>query len=207
MPSVVFGLLLALALMFAALVFAAQPGVLVLVDARASMPFMIIALAVPAVLGAVDHAGAECSDRADDARHLDHRRLAARPAGPDAAVRGPGFESTPVIQPDGEIGDGAMAGKSRIRATSTHRRRAAARGLVRVEVQASRSDAGLIRAVAETLRSEAAKAGALRSALERMLVDTEIETAFDVFGSDLPDKALDGVFDQARPRSWREIEL
>jgi len=47
-----------------------------------------------------------------------------------------------------------MTTKSQIKATSTHRRRAAARGLVRVEVQAARGDAGLIRAIAETLRSK-----------------------------------------------------
>lgn len=100
-----------------------------------------------------------------------------------------------------------MARDSQIRATSTHRRRAAARGLVRVEVQTARGDAALIRAVAETLRSEPAKASALRSALEQMLIDPEIKTAFDVFGSDLPDEAFAGVFDQGRPRIWREIDL
>ncbi len=100
-----------------------------------------------------------------------------------------------------------MASKSQVRATSTHRRRAAARGLVRVEVQTARGDAGLIRAVAETLRSEPAKANALRSTLERMLTDSDIKTAFDVFGSDLPDEAFAGVFDQARSRTWREIDL
>ncbi|MEQ9152811.1 MAG: hypothetical protein RLO06_15145 [Parvibaculum sp.] len=100
-----------------------------------------------------------------------------------------------------------MASRSQVRATSTHRRRAAARGLVRVEVQTARGDAGLIRAVAETLRSEPAKANALRSTLEKMLIDSEIKTAFDVFGSDLPDEAFAGVSDQARPRTWREIDL
>lgn len=100
-----------------------------------------------------------------------------------------------------------MASKSQIRATSTHRRRAAARGLVRVEVQAARGDAGLIRAVAETLRSKPAKAKALRSTLEKALIDPEIKTAFDVFGSDLPDEVFAGVFDQPRPRGWREVDL
>jgi hypothetical protein len=99
-----------------------------------------------------------------------------------------------------------MASKSQRRATSTHRRRAAARGLVRVEVQAARSDAGLIRALAETLRSKPEKAKALRSTLQA-LIDPEIKTAFDVFGSDLPDEAFAGVFDQPRPRDWREVDL
>jgi len=100
-----------------------------------------------------------------------------------------------------------MASKSQIKATSTHRRRAAARGLVRVEVQAARGDAGLIRAVAETLRSKPEKARALRSTLERALIDPEIKTAFDVFGSDLPDETFVGVFDQPRPRAWRKVDL
>jgi hypothetical protein len=100
-----------------------------------------------------------------------------------------------------------VASKSQIRATSTHRRRAAARGLVRVEVQAAKGDAGLIRAVAETLRSKPEKAKALRSTLEKALLDSEVKTAFDVFGSDLPDEAFAGVFDQPRPRKWREVEL
>lgn len=100
-----------------------------------------------------------------------------------------------------------MASKSQIRATSTHRRRAAARGLVRVEVQAARGDAGLIRALAQTLRGKSEKAKALRSTLEKALVGPEIKTAFDVFGSDLPDETFTGVFDQPRSREWREVDL
>lgn len=100
-----------------------------------------------------------------------------------------------------------MASKSQIKATSTHRRRAAARGLVRVEIQAARTDAGLIKAVAATLRSKPEKARALRSVLEKALLDSEIKTAFDIFGSDLPDDAFSGVFDQPRPRDWRELDL
>jgi hypothetical protein len=76
-----------------------------------------------------------------------------------------------------------------------------------VEVQAAKGDAGLIRAVAETLRSKSEKAAALRSTLEKALVDSEVKTAFDVFGSDLPDEAFAGVFDQPRPREWREVDL
>lgn len=100
-----------------------------------------------------------------------------------------------------------MASTSQRKASSTHRRRAAARGLVRVEVQAAGNDASLIRAVAETLRSKPEKAEALRSTLEKALIDPEIKTAFDVFGSDLPDEVFAGVFDQPRQRSWREVDL
>jgi hypothetical protein len=72
-----------------------------------------------------------------------------------------------------------------------------------VEVQATRNDAGLIRALAETLRSDTEKAKALRSTLEKALIKPEVKTAFDVFGSNLPDEAFAGVFDQPRPRNWR----
>jgi hypothetical protein len=100
-----------------------------------------------------------------------------------------------------------MSSKSQRKATSTHRRRAAARGLVRVEVQAAKNDAGLIRVLAETLRNKPEKAKALRSTLEKALIDSEIKTASDVFGSDLPDEVFAGVFDQPRPRNWRKVEL
>jgi hypothetical protein len=64
-----------------------------------------------------------------------------------------------------------------------HRRRAAVRGLVRVEVQAAKKDAGLIRALAEPLRDKPEKAGALRSTLAKALIHPEVKTAFDIFGS------------------------
>jgi hypothetical protein len=97
--------------------------------------------------------------------------------------------------------------KSQRKATRTHRRRAAARGLVRVEVQAPRRDAPLIRAVAETLRGRAQEADALRATLAEALVHPEAKTAFDIFGSDLPDEAFEGIFDQPRQRDWREVDL
>jgi hypothetical protein len=100
-----------------------------------------------------------------------------------------------------------VASKSQRKATRTHRRRAAARGLVRVEVQAPKKDAGLIRALAETLRGETKEAEALRSALTKAVMPAELKTAFDIFGSELPDDAFVGVFDQPRQRSWREIDL
>ncbi len=99
-----------------------------------------------------------------------------------------------------------MASKSQRKATNAHRRRAAARGLVRIEVLAPKRDAGLVRALARTLRSNSDKAKALRSTLENGL-GPEIRTAFDIFGSELPDEAFDGVFDQPRQRNWREVDL
>ena len=100
-----------------------------------------------------------------------------------------------------------MTSKSQRRATSTHRRRAAARGLVRVEVQAPRKDAGLIRAVAQTLRGAPEKAEELRSTLVKALVHPGVTTAFDIFGSDLSDETFGGVFDQPRQREWRKVDL
>jgi hypothetical protein len=100
-----------------------------------------------------------------------------------------------------------MASKSQRKASSMHRRRAAARGLTRVEVQAPKRDAGLIRALAETLRSRSEKSEALRSTLAKALIHPEVKTEFDVFGSELPDEAFAGVFDQPRQRNWREVNL
>jgi hypothetical protein len=100
-----------------------------------------------------------------------------------------------------------MASKSQRKATRTHRRRAAARGFVRVEVQASKKDAGLIRALAEALRGGDEKAEALRSTLAKFVMNQQIGTAFDVFGSELPDEVFTGVFDQPRPRGWRRVDL
>jgi len=100
-----------------------------------------------------------------------------------------------------------MASKAQRNATKMHRRRAAARGLMRLEVQARKRDADLIRALAETLRSESEKAKTLRSTLVQSLVHPGIRTAFDVFGSDLPDEVFAGVFEQSRQKLWREIDL
>ena len=100
-----------------------------------------------------------------------------------------------------------MATKSQRKATRTHRRRAAARGLVRVEVQAPKRDAGLIRALAETLRGGSGRAEALRSTLAQAIMNPEVKTAFDIFGSELPDEAFADVFDQPRQGGWRPVDL
>jgi hypothetical protein len=57
------------------------------------------------------------------------------------------------------------------------------------------------------LRGETDKAAALRSTLAKALIHPEVKTAFDVFGSELPDETFDGVFDQLRQRDWREVNL
>lgn len=88
-----------------------------------------------------------------------------------------------------------------------HRRRAAARGLTRLEVQTPRRDANLIRALAAALRSGSKEADAVRSTLTDALFRHDVQTAFDIFGSDLSDEVFAGVFEQPRQRRWREIEL
>src|SRR5258708_9448659 len=100
-----------------------------------------------------------------------------------------------------------MASKSQRKATRTHRRRAAARGLVRVEVQAPNKDADLIRALAETLRGRAEKAAVLRSTLANALMYPEQNTAFDIFGSELSDDRFASRFDQPRQRNSRAVDL
>lgn len=100
-----------------------------------------------------------------------------------------------------------MASKAQRKATKSHRHRAAARGLLRVEVQADKRDAPLLRAVAKTLRVESERAKSLRSALVRVLAHPHVGTAFDIFGSDLPDETFSGVFEQPRERGWRETNL
>ena len=100
-----------------------------------------------------------------------------------------------------------MTSRSQRKATRTHRRRAAARGFVRVEVQAFKKDADLIRTLAETLRGRGEKAGALRSTLAKALTHPEVKTAFDIFGSELPDEVFAGVFDRSHLGSWREVDL
>jgi hypothetical protein len=105
-----------------------------------------------------------------------------------------------------DFGANPVATKSQRKAAGAHRRRAAARGLARVEVLAPKKDADLIRALAQALRSEAGKAETLRSTLAKSLVP-EVKSAFDVFGSELPDEAFAGVFDQPRSRAWRRVDL
>jgi hypothetical protein len=100
-----------------------------------------------------------------------------------------------------------VATTSQRKASAVHRRRAAARGLVRVEVQAPKADAGLIRALAETLRSDPEKAEAVRASVRSALGNPQEETALDVFRSNLPDEAFEGVFATARDARWREVDL
>ena len=78
---------------------------------------------------------------------------------------------------------------------------------MRVEVQAPKKDADLIRALAETLRGGDEKAEALRSTLAKAVMNPEMSTAFDIFGSELPDEVFTGIFDQLRQRGWSRVDL
>lgn len=100
-----------------------------------------------------------------------------------------------------------MASGSQRRAAAEHRRRTAARGLVRLEVQAATIDTALIRALAEALRGEPERAGGLRAKLREALRDSGAITAFDIFGSELPDEAFSGVFEHGRDQTWHDIDL
>jgi hypothetical protein len=100
-----------------------------------------------------------------------------------------------------------MASSSQRKASATHRRRAAARGLVRVEVQAMPGDTALIRKIAEELRGDTQRARTLREKLKASLSDGQPRTAFDIFRSDLPDEVFDGVFERDRGTAWRDVEL
>jgi hypothetical protein len=57
--------------------------------------------------------------------------------------------------------------------------------------------------LAEALRGGTGKALALRSTLAKAIMNPEMRTAFDIFGSDLPDEAFADVFDQSRQRGRR----
>lgn len=88
-----------------------------------------------------------------------------------------------------------------------HRRRAAARGLVRVEVQTAPGDTALIRKIAEELRGDAQRARVLREKLKASLGSDRTRTAFDIFRSDLPDEVFEGVFEHDRGTGWRDVDL
>lgn len=63
-----------------------------------------------------------------------------------------------------------LASTAQKQVTKSHRRRPAARGLVRLEVQAAKCDAPLIKALAATLRGQSEVSQALRSTLVKILV-------------------------------------
>jgi hypothetical protein len=99
-----------------------------------------------------------------------------------------------------------MAASQR-RATTAHRNRAKAHGIVRVEVQALAGDAAMIKAVAEILRNGSADADRLRKSIAGAMPGQPPRNALDIFSSELADETFEGVFDQARQTGWRQVDL
>ncbi len=93
------------------------------------------------------------------------------------------------------------------KATREHRRRSAARGLVRLEVQAHRSDVDLIRGIADMLRREGAEAETARERLREILPAKPERSLADALASDLPDSDFESVFDRDPETRWRDINL
>lgn len=94
------------------------------------------------------------------------------------------------------------------KATQEHRRRTAARGLVRLEVQANRSDVPLIRAVAEVLRQDGAEAETARERLRDIVPAKPKRTLLDVFLAIAPPIETDDIaFERDKDATWRDIDL
>lgn len=85
-----------------------------------------------------------------------------------------------------------------VEATRKYRQRAALRGLVRIELQASPADTVLLRSVALRLRQSDAGSNDLRRHLQRVVIAGADDDALVLFASDLPDHAFDEVFASQR---------
>jgi hypothetical protein len=69
-------------------------------------------------------------------------------------------------------------------------------------------DLALVHKVLEVLRGDDAnRADSLRRAIVAALATSGKKSALDIFASDLPDEAFDGVFPDKRQSGWREIDL
>jgi hypothetical protein len=93
------------------------------------------------------------------------------------------------------------------RAARAHRQRIRAHGLVHIEVQAPAGDSALIRSIAEVLCNDPAQAQDLQRAIAALLAAGTPVNASEIFRSDLPDDAFEGVFDQPPFKRWRKVEL
>jgi hypothetical protein len=69
------------------------------------------------------------------------------------------------------------------------------------------NDAEMIGRILDILRGDETEAQALRNAILAALEKKRARTALDLFGSELPDEAFDGVFEHPRQKSWREVGL
>jgi hypothetical protein len=69
-------------------------------------------------------------------------------------------------------------------------------------------DLTLVQRVLEVLRgSDEDQARKLRQAIIAALATPKPQSALDIFASDLPEDAFEGVFPQRRESGWREIDL
>lgn len=93
---------------------------------------------------------------------------------------------------------------SRRSALKTHRRQQAAKGFVRVEVQAPATDVALLREVAAELRSGTRRAAEVRSLLRRSLRPRK--SLRELIALDLPDDVLDRVLTRPKDRG-REVDI
>jgi len=87
---------------------------------------------------------------------------------------------------------------------ASYRRRRRARGLVRVEVETSVSDAPLLKEIAAELRTGARRATELRGLLRRTLRPEK--SIRDLLAMNLPDDVMDFALVRTRDRG-REVEL
>ncbi len=92
-----------------------------------------------------------------------------------------------------------------------HRQRRKRRGIVRVEVQAPRGDAALIRLLAAELRADSDAARRLRALLHEALALAPNGSLLEMLACDLPgDRDADGLIDEALARDRelpRDVEL
>lgn len=93
------------------------------------------------------------------------------------------------------------------KATTTHRKRSAELGLVRVEVQVPAQDASLVKEMAARLRGDPFRAEVLRSALLEDLAPPGAGSVLEMFASDLPDEYFEGVFAERRRSRRAEADL
>jgi hypothetical protein len=100
----------------------------------------------------------------------------------------------------------SMTAPAQLKATAVYRKRAAQRGLVRVDVQVPKQDRSLILELAERLRGDATFAAILRQAVDAAS-GRPMKSGLDIFASDLPDAVFDDVFARPRERQSREVDL
>lgn len=94
------------------------------------------------------------------------------------------------------------------KALSRHRQRRRDAGVVRIEVQAPAIDAPILRDLAAALRESSRDGQSLRDQLRSIVAKPRAQSAFDIFGSDLPDAYFEGVFDDAgRCDLPRDVDL